>query len=386
MKQKIRVGMVGGGRDAFIGNVHRIAMRMDDRAELVCGAFSSTKQKSLESGSDLLIDQSRVYGTYREMFRKESKLSEDERMQVVIIVTPNNMHYPIAMAALDGGYHVICDKPMTTTLDEAINLEKKVKQNKRLFCLTHNYTGYPMVKEARDLIKDGKLGTIRRVVVEYPQGWLATRLETTGLKQAAWRTDPRRSGPTGCIGDIGSHCHNLAEYITGLKVEKVCADLTTFIKGRPLDDDGSILLRFNKNAKGLIWASQIAVGEENGINIRIYCEKGGIKWDNKDPNSLYVTHLKKPTEIYRTGNEYISKNATAASRLPAGHTEGFYEAFANVYNNFISAVIDFQNDESIKPENHDFPTAKEGVRTAAFLTAVVASSKDEEKWIELPAS
>ncbi len=383
MKPKIRIGMVGGGRDAFIGNVHRMAIRMDDRAELVCGAFSSTKQKSLESGEDLLIDQTRVYGTYREMFRKESKLPEEERMQVVVIVTPNNMHYPITMAALDGGYHVVCDKPMTTTLDEAINLEKKVKQNKRLFCLTHNYTGYPMVKEARNLIKNGKLGTIRRVVVEYPQQWLATRMETAGNKQAAWRTDPRRSGAAGCMGDIGSHCHNLAEYITSLKVEEVSADLTTFIKGRPLDDDGTVLLKFNKNARGVIWASQIAVGEENGVNIRVYCEKGGIKWNQEDPNSLYVYHLNKPTEIYRTGNEYICDEASSVTSLPAGHTEGFYEAFANVYKNFMNAVIDREEDETVKADKYDFPTAKDGVRTAKFLNAVVISSKSEDKWIPL---
>ena len=383
MRQKIRIGMVGGGRDAFIGDVHRIAMRMDDRAELVCGAFSSTKQKSLESGSDLLIDQDRAYGTYREMFRKESKLPVDERMQVVVIVTPNNMHYPIAMAALDGGYHVICDKPMTTTLDEAINLEKKVKQNKRLFCLTHNYTGYPMVKEARNLIQSGKLGAIRRVVVEYPQSWLATRMETAGNKQAAWRTDPRRSGASGCMGDIGSHCHNLAEYITGLKVEEVCADLTIFIKGRPLDDDGSVLLKFNKNARGVIWASQIAVGEENGVNIRVYGEKGGIKWNQEAPNSLYVHYLNKPTEIHRTGNEYICEEAGKVTRLPSGHTEGFYEAFANIYNNFMNAVIDSVAGEIVNVDKYDFPTAKDGVRTAKFLNAVVSSSKSEDKWIPL---
>ncbi len=373
--------MVGGGIDAFIGDVHRVAMRMDNRTELVCGAFSSTKQKSLESGVSLGIDKNRTYGTYREMFRKEAKLPEDERMQVVVIVTPNNMHYPIAMAALDGGYHVICDKPMTTTLDEAINLEKKVKQNNRIFCLTHNYTGYPMVKEAKNIIQAGKLGAIRRIVVEYPQQWLATRQETAGNKQAAWRTDPRRSGATGCMGDIGSHCHNLAEYITGLEVEEVCADLTTFIKGRPLDDDATILLKFNKNARGVIWASQIAVGEENGITIRVYCEKGGIKWNQEDPNSLYVHNLGKPTEIHRTGNEYICDDATAVTRLPAGHTEGFYEAFANVYKNFINAVIDFADDEKVDASKYDFPTVKDGIRTAEFLNAVVTSSRAEEKWI-----
>ena len=375
--------MVGGGQDSFIGSVHRIAANMHDSSELVCGAFSSTKQKSLDSGKELLVDQSRVYGTYREMFRKESKLPEDVRMQVVVIVTPNNMHYPIAMAALDGGYHVICDKPMTTTLDEAVNLQKKVKQNKRLFCLTHNYTGYPMVKEARALIKGGKLGAIRRVVVEYPQSWLATRMETAGQKQAAWRTDPRRSGPTGCMGDIGSHCHNLVDYITQLKVEEVCADLTTFIKGRPLDDDGSVLLKFNKNARGIMWASQIAIGEENGISIRVYCEKGAIKWCHNDANSLYVSHLKKPTEIYRTGSEYVSENATSATNLPAGHTEGFYEAFANVYRNFMTAVSDSLEGKKVTASKYDYPTAADGVKTASFLHAIVASTKAEEKWVAL---
>ncbi len=383
MKPRIRIGMVGGGKDAFIGSVHRIASRIDNLGELVCGAFSSTKQRSLESGKMLLSDTSRIYSTYRDMFRKESKLPEDQRMQVVVIVTPNNMHYPIAMAALDAGFHVICDKPMTVTKDEAINLQRKVKQSKRLFCLTYNYTGYPMVKEAKNIIKSKKLGKIRKIVVEYPQGWLATRQETAGSKQAAWRTDPRRAGATGCMGDIGSHCYNLMEYISGLEVEEVSADLTTFIKGRPLDDDGTVLMKLSNNARGIIWASQIAVGEENGLHIRIYCEKGSLQWRQEDPNYLFVRHLDKPTEIYKRGNEYTSEISRGGTRIPPGHPEGFLEAFANIYKEILTAIADSEEGKKVSAAKYDFPTEAAGVSTAIFLEAIVESSKSEEKWIKL---
>lgn len=383
MEPKIRMAMVGGGRDAFIGAVHRTAAGMDGRVDLVAGAFSSTRQKSTESGMELLADPKRAYRAYREMFRKEAKLPEEERIQLVGIVTPNNMHYPVAMAALDGGCHVVCEKPMTLTLEEAINLEKKVKQMRRLFCLTYNYTGYPMVKEARHLISSGKLGRIRRVVVEYPQGWLATRLETSGLKQAAWRTDPNRAGATCCIGDIGSHCHNLAEYVTGLQITEVCADLTTFVRGRQLDDDGSILLRFNNDARGVLWASQIAVGEENALNIRVYGEKGGLEWDQQEPNTLLVRWLNKATELRRSGTDFLSKAAAGVTRLPAGHPEGYIEAFANVYSNFLLALTNALAGKTVKERNFDYPTVHDGVRGMAFLDAVVASTTSKNKWVEV---
>ena len=386
MNRKLRMGMVGGGRDAFIGSVHRIAAQMDGKAELVCGAFSSSKQKSKESGKDLLLPPDRVYGTYREMFRKETKMPEEKMIDFVAVVTPNNMHYPIAMAALDAGFHVVCDKPMTMTLEEAKNLERKIKMSKRLFCLTHNYTGNAMVKEARELVSKRKLGTIRKVVVEYPQGWLASRQETTGNKQAAWRTDPKRAGATCCMGDIGSHCANLAEYVTGLKITEVCSDLTTFIKGRPLDDDGNVLLRFDNGARGVLWASQIALGEENGLSIRVYGDTGAVQWRQEKPNTLLVRWNNKPAELHRTGTEFAGKAAASVTRLPAGHPEGYLEAFANIYGEFIKAVEKAASGGKVKDSDFDYPGVKDGIRGMAFLKAVVRSSKSKEKWIKVPKS
>jgi len=384
MIRKLRMGMAGGGRDAFIGSVHRIAAQMDGRIELVCGAFSISKQKSKESGKDLLLPANRVYGTYREMFRKEQRLSDDIRMDFVTIVTPNNMHYPIAMAALDAGFHVVCDKPMTLSLDEAKNLERKVKQSDRLFCLTHNYTGNPLVKEARELVAKEKLGSIRRVVVEYPQGWLAKRLETTGHKQAAWRTDPRRAGASCCMADIGSHCENLAEYVTCSEITEVCADLSTFVSGRPLDDDGSVLLRFKNGARGVLWASQIALGEENGLSIRVYGDKGSLEWHQEQPNTLIVHWANKPTERRRTGTAFLSKVATANTRLPPGHSEGYLEAFANIYSNFTKALARAVAGRKADRTGYDYPNVHDGVRGVAFLHAVVKSSKSKDKWITVP--
>jgi len=375
MRRKLRMGMAGGGRDSFIGAVHRMAAQMDGKIEFVCGALSSTKRKSKESGQDLLLSPDRVYGTYREMFRKEVKLPENERMDFVAIVTPNNMHYPIAMAALDAGFHVVCDKPMTTTVDEAKNLEKKVKSTARLFGLTHNYTGYPMVKEARQLVAKGKLGNIRRVVVEYPQGWLATRLETAGQKQAAWRTDPRRAGGSCCIGDIGTHCENLAEYVVGSRISELCADLKTFVPGRPLEDDGSVLLRLRNGARGILWASQIAIGEENALNIRVYGENGSLEWHQQEPNTLTVSWLNSPTEIRRTSTPFVGKQAAANTRLPAGHPEGFIEAFANIYSNFAEALIKVLKGKKINEADFDYPNVHDGVRGMEFLVAVVKNAK-----------
>ena len=383
MKRKLRMGMVGGGRDAFIGAVHRMAAQMDGQIELVCGAFSSKRQKSIQSGRDLLLPPDRVYGSYREMMRKEAKRPESDRMDFVSIVTPNNMHYPVAMAALDAGFHVVCDKPMTVSMDEAKNLERKLKQTKRLFCLTHNYTGYPMVKEARDLVQSGKLGDIRRIVVEYPQGWLATRLETGGQKQAAWRTDPKRAGASCCMGDIGSHCANLAETITGSPITEVCADLHTFVKGRPLDDDGSVLLRFKNGAHGVLWASQIAIGEENSLNIRVYGQTGALEWHQQEPNTLIVHWSDKPTEIRRTATPFVGGAATAAARLPAGHPEGYLEAFANIYRQFASALFRVIEGEAVVETDCDYPNVHDGIRGVAFIVATVRASKSKEKWVKV---
>lgn len=381
MDRKLRMGMVGGGRDAFIGAVHRMAAQMDGRIELVCGALSSTRQKSIDSGRDLLLPEDRIYGTYRDMLKKEAKRPAGDRMDFVAIVTPNNMHYPVAMAALDAGFHVVCDKPMTTTLDEARNLRRKIRASGRLFCLTHNYTGYPMVKEARDLVQRGALGMIRRIVVEYPQGWLSAREETAGLKQAVWRTDPRRAGASCCMGDIGTHCENLAEYITGLPLSQVCAQLTTFIKGRQLDDDGSVLCRFGDKAVGVLWASQIAMGEENALNIRVYGDKGRLEWHQQEPNSLLYQGLNKPIEIRRTGGPRTGKAAAAASRIPPGHTEGYIGAFANIYARFADALCDRLQGKGRKETSYDYPNVEDGVRGMLFLDAVVKSAKSKEKWI-----
>lgn len=383
MARKWRFGMVGGGKDAFIGQVHRIAAQMDGKAELVCGAFSSTKQRSIESGIELGLPADRVYGTYREMMRKEGALDDETRPDFISIVTPNNMHYPVSMAALEAGFHIVCDKPITRTLDEAVNLERKLKQCKKLFCLTHNYTGYPMVKQARDMVKDGAIGKIRRVVVEYPQGWLAQRLETKGQKQATWRTDPKRAGGSCCMGDIGTHCANLAEYISGLHITEICADLTTFVKGRPLDDDGSVLLRFSNDARGVLWASQIAVGKENGLNIRIFGEKGGLEWRQEEPNTLLVHHLDRPSEIIRTGTEFAGPAAAGVTRLPAGHPEGYLEAFANIYNSFYQALTDVTNGEKVKECHYDYPCIKAGLSSMRFLEGVIRAQSAQEKWISI---
>ncbi|MDF7799730.1 Gfo/Idh/MocA family oxidoreductase [Pontiellaceae bacterium B1224] len=385
MDRKLRMGMVGGGRDAFIGAVHRIAAGIDGKIELVCGAFSSDPEKSKASGKDLLLPADRCYGSYQEMMEKEAALPEGERMDFVSIVTPNHMHYPVASAALEAGFHVVCDKPVTFTLDEAKQLEAEIKKSRKLFCLTHNYTGAAMVKEARELVKSGQLGKIRRVVVEYPQGWLAEDLEKSGQKQAAWRVDPKKAGISCCMGDIGTHCANLAEYIVGSPIKELCSDLSTFVKGRKLDDDGNVLIRFKNGAKGVLWASQIAVGKENGLNIRVYGEKGGIEWQQEEPNSLVVRWTDKPMEIRRQGTGFVGAAATGVTRTPAGHPEGYLEAFANIYNSFADTLIGELDGKRVKVADRDYPTIKDGIRGMAFLDAVVKSSSSESKWIPINA-
>ena len=385
MSRKIRYGMVGGGRGAFIGAVHRIAAAMDQQIELVCGAFSSDPERSKASGRDLFLPEERCYGTFQEMIKAEAKLPADQRMDFMAIVTPNHMHFPPAKMALEHGFHVLSDKPATLNLAEARKLRDIVKKTGLLYGLTHNYTGYPLVKEARDMIRAGKLGKIRKVIVEYPQGWLATRLEASGQKQAAWRTDPKRSGAGGCVGDIGTHAENLAEYITGLQIEELAADITTFVKGRKLDDDVNVLLRFKGGAKGILHASQISVGEENNLNIRVYGELGGIEWHQKEPNTMLVKWLDKPTELYRAANGYLGANALASGRTPPAHPEGYLEAFANIYRNFANAIRAYQAGKKLAKDDiaNDYPKIEDGVRGMAFIEAVVKSSKANAKWTKL---
>lgn len=383
MSRKIRMGMVGGGRGAFIGAVHRIAANIDGQIELVCGAFSSDPQRSKESGADFFLPADRCYGSFDEMMRGEAALPADQRMDFVSIVTPNHVHYPAAKAALEAGFHVLSDKPATFDLAEAKQLKQLIESTGLLYGLTHNYTGYPLVKQARDMVREGRLGKIRKVVVEYPQGWLATRVEATGQKQADWRTDPKRSGAAGCIGDIGTHAENLAEYITGLKIKELAADLTTFVDGRLLDDDGNVLLRFDNGAKGVLHASQISVGEENNLNIRVYGETGGLEWHQNEPNTLLVKWLDQPTQVYRTANGYLGAAAAANTRTPPAHPEGYLEAFANIYRNFantIRARIDGSEPGELAL---DYPTIDDGVRGMAFIEAVVASSASNAAWTSL---
>jgi predicted dehydrogenase len=387
MSRKIRYGMVGGGRGAFIGAVHRIAANIDGQIELTAGAFSSDPEKSKASGADFFLNPSRVYASYDEMVQKEAALPADQRIDFVAIVTPNHVHFPAAKAALEAGFHVLSDKPATFNLAEAKALAALVKKTGLLYGLTHNYTGYPLVKEARALVHSGKLGKIRKVVVEYPQGWLATRIEASGQKQAAWRTDPKRSGAAGCIGDIGTHAENLAEYITGLKIQELAADLTAFVKGRKLDDDGNVLLRFKGGAKGVLHSSQISVGEENNLNIRVYGELGGIEWHQKEPNTLLVKWPDQPMQVYRTANGYLSAAAKAAGRTPPAHPEGYLEAFANIYKNFAFAIRARQEGRKLAKDDlaNDFPKIEDGVRGMAFIEAVVKSSKANAAWTQLEA-
>ena len=381
MERKLRMGMVGGGIGSFIGPVHRIAASIDNKIELVSGAFSSTKDKSLLSGKNLFLDQDRIYGNFQEMFQKEKALSSDTRIDFVSIVTPNNSHYEIIMEALDSGFHVVCDKPITINSQQAIEVEKKVLETKKLFCLTHNYTGYPMVKEAKDMIYDNHLGNIRKIVVEYPQGWLATRIEGDTL---VWRTTPKIAGISSCMGDIGTHCENLVQYITGLEIVELCSDLSSFVENRELDDDGSVLIRFNNGAKGILWASQIAVGQENGLNIRIFGEKGSIAWRQENPNVLQVDWLEKPREIRTTASSFVGESSLANTRIPAGHPEGFLEAFANIYNNFANELSDLiSGKEVIGHKEYDYPKVQDGVRGMKFLEAVVKSSENRNQWVKI---
>jgi len=377
------MGMVGGGRGAFIGGVHRMAAAIDGEIELVCGAFSSNPEKSKLSGEDFYVPADRVYGSYAEMIEKEKLLPDGERMDFISIVTPNHVHFGPAKMALENGFHVVCDKPLCFDLEEATELEKIVEESGLIFALTHNYTGYPMVKQAKAMIANGDIGKVRKVVVEYPQGWLSTLLESTDQKQAAWRTDPSRSGIAGAMGDIGTHAENLAEYITGLKIEKLCADISTLVEGRLLDDDGNVLLRFDNGARGVLQASQIAAGEENNLNIRIYGEKAGLEWYQMEPNTLTVKWQDKSMEILRTGVGDLYPTAQSHTRLPAGHPEGYLEAFASIYRNFAHCVRGRIEGKKVDPIYEDFPSVSDGVRGMNFIYKVIASGKSDQKWTEM---
>ncbi|MCF8246073.1 MAG: Gfo/Idh/MocA family oxidoreductase [Saprospiraceae bacterium] len=375
--------MVGGGRGAFIGGVHRMAAALDGEIELVCGAFSSNAEKSKLSGEDLCIDPARAYGSFEEMMLEEKKLPESKRMDFVSIVTPNHMHYAPARMALENGFHVVCDKPLCFNMEEALHLQKLVEETGLLFALTHNYTGYPMVKQARAMVKNGDIGQIRKIVVEYPQGWLTTKVEDTGSKQAGWRTDPTKSGIAGAMGDIGTHAENLAEYISGLQITELCADISTFVEGRLLDDDGNVLLHFDSGAKGVLHASQICAGEENNLNIRIYGTKAGLQWFQMEPNSLIVKWLDRPMEILRTGGGTLYPAAAAHARIPGGHPEGYLEAFANIYRNFAYCVRARLDGKQVDSVYQDFPTVSDGVRGMKFIEKVIASGKSEAKWVKI---
>lgn len=376
------MGMVGGGPGSFIGAVHRMAANLDGQIELVCGCFSSSPAKSLETGRALYLPEDRIYGTYQEMIEREAALPEGERMDFVSIVTPNNMHFGPAMLALEKGFDVAMDKPITYTLDEAKQLRDKVKESGRLLLLTHTYTGYPMVKEARERVRRGDLGKIRLIYVEYPQGWLYTDCSATN-KQAAWRVDPKRSGKAGCMGDIGTHAFNLAEYISGLRTEALCGELNTFVPDRLLDDDGAALLRYEGGARGVLMASQVAVAQENSLRIRIYGEKGGLEWHQEEPNTLLMRWPDRQPEVIRTGGAGLSPWATANTRTPAGHPEGYLEAFANLYRHFAAALQARLAGEEPNPIDMDFPSVEEGVRGMQFIEAIVSTKNSNQKWILL---
>lgn len=378
---KLKMGMIGGGKNAFIGAVHRMAAGIDGHIELCCGALSSDPLVAKESGELLGLPKERVYASYREMIVRESELSPDDRMDFVSIVTPNFAHFEPAMMALEYGFHVVLEKPMTFTLEQALLLQKKVEETGLTLCVTYTYSAYPMVKQARHLVRNGQLGTIRKIMVEYPQGWLSKMIEN-GLSLAFWRTDPEKSGKSGCMGDIGTHAAHLAEYISGLKITKMCADLQTFVTGRKLEDEGNILLGFENGATGVLSASQVAAGEENALKIRIYGEHGGLEWNQQDANTLLFKQLDAPTQLYRSGQQYLSSSAKHNIRLPAGHPEGYIEAFANIYRNFaVSLLATMQGIEQTEEET-DFPTVADGVRGMKFLETVIASGKSEQKWTD----
>jgi predicted dehydrogenase len=382
MNRKLKAGMVGGGRGAFIGGVHRMAMRLDGKIDLVAGAFSSDPEKSKLSGEDLFLDPKRIYSDYRAMATEEARLPVGERIDFVCVVTPNRTHVPISKAFLEAGFNVVCDKPLAFNLEEALALRDVVKKTGKVFVLTHNYTGYPMVKQAREFVRNGELGEIQKIVVEYPQGWLSKPIDQEGQKGAAWRTNPDEAGAAGCLGDIGTHAENLARYISGLEIDELCAEFTSFVKGRRLDDDANLLIRYKDGAKGVLYASQISVGEENTLRIRVYGTKASLEWHQEDPNELVVKYPDSPRQIYRRGNEYLSDFVKRFVRIPSGHPEAFIEAFANIYLEGTRA-IEAALAGKPSPPDCDFPTVDDGVDGMAFIATAVQSAKAGAVWTKM---
>ena len=380
---KLKMGMIGGGMGSFIGAIHRNAAFLDNKIELVAGCFSSSFENSLQTGKDLYLNKERVYKTFEEMLSIESSLSKSDRIDFVSIVTPNHLHFDPAIMALEKGFPVIIDKPLSFNSIESNKLQQKVEETGLPFAVTHTYTGYPMVKEAKYLINSGKIGKLRKVAVEYPQGWLSTRLESTDNKQASWRTDPKKSGKAGSMGDIGTHAANMVEYITGKKILKLLSKVNIFVEGRPLEDDGNVLISLEDKIEGNLMTSQVATGEENDLKIRVWGEEGGIEWKHSDPNSLILKLNGSPNQIYRAGvdNSYLSDFALANCRTPSGHPEGFIEAFANIYRNFAYSVNNFNSNKKDNPL-YDYPTVREGHRGMKFIDAVIESS-DKKKWIKV---
>lgn len=378
---KIRLGMVGGGQGAFIGAVHRIAARLDDQYDLVAGALSSDPERAMASAADLGIAADRSYASFEEMAKAEA--ARPDGIEAVSIVTPNHMHAPAAKAFLNAGIHVICDKPITTTVEEARELVSLAEQSGKIFALTHNYTGYPMIRQAKAMVDQGELGDIRVVQVEYPQDWLATKAEASGSKQAEWRTDPKRSGAGGCIGDIGTHAYNLASFVTGLELDQLLADLTTFVEGRLLDDDVQILLRFKGGAKGHLWASQVAVGNENQLKLRVFGTKAGLEWAQADPNYLWFTRFGEPKQLLTRGGAGAWDEASRMSRIPGGHPEGYLEGFANIYSE-IAAAIRAARTGGKAAADVTFPSVYDGLKGMQFIEAAVASSQNGNVWTKLP--
>ena len=385
MNRKLKMGMVGGGRGAFIGGVHRRAANLDGQIELVAGAFSSDPKKSKLSGKDFFLSPSRVYGSYQEMAEKEALLPPGERIDFVSIVVQNYLHFDVAKTFLQAGFNVVCDKPVTLDLAQARELKKIITKSKKVFALTHNYTGYPMVKQAREMVKKGKLGKIIKVVCEYPQGYAITALTGETKAISNWRANPKIAGASNCMGDIGTHAENLVHYISGLEIDSLCADLSVNIPGRTLDDDGNVLVRFKGGARGIIYASQISNGDENNLNIRVYGTKKSIEWHQEHPNELIVKDARAPREIYRRGNDYITGAAADNTRIPFGHPEGFIEAFANVYNSAMVAVKDEISGKYPRKSGYDFPDIRDGIIGMAFIETVVKSSKAKDKWIKFPS-
>lgn len=377
--------MVGGGPAAFIGEVHRMAARLDGKTELVAGSFSSDPQKSKQMGRKLNLDGNRVYDSFKQMVSQELQLPENERIDFVTVATPNHLHFDVCKTFIEAGIHVVCDKPMTNSLEEAEELCRLVNEHNVIFALTHNYTGYPMVKEARQMVRNGKLGKLRKIVVEYPQGWLSKPIEKQGNKQAAWRTDPDRAGVSSVVADIGSHAENLVEYITGLRLKELFADIHTFVEGRKLEDDANMLVHYENGVRGILYASQVSIGEKNDFNIRIYGDEAALEWHQENPNYLHVKYPDKPKQIYKRGNPYLSDAANSGSRLPPGHPEGFIEAFANIYSNVADAIAAHMEGQNLSNQTFDFPTVQDGAIGVHFIHKAIESGK-KRQWVDMQYS